>query len=398
MRALWAASCLFLALGLVFAVLPRTYSQEAISYFGEEYLEKAGGRAVRGRVASGVNTFAVFLFLNWVSKKNFLAKWFGSNLRPGAKGAFGLGLGEGILVAVLLALISFPASLYVGHILEKQYGLTGASFGVWFSYYLKSFALDLAVYGVAGGVVAWVLIVFPRKFPWVLTLGFLLASIFVAFFYPTVIAPWFDKFYPLEDGEILAGVEQLSQKAGMTVDKVLVMEASAKTTRVNAYFAGVGSTRQVVLYDTLLKTHSADEVKLVLAHEMGHWKHGHVIKGILVGSLGVLVVLLVFRAGIASFGSGTGSYSKLESVLLLLLAVSILSGYVLSPISVGISRQFEIQADKFSLDLTGDPGTFVSTQMNLARGNLSDVEPPAFIRWFSWTHPTTMERIGMAGT
>ena len=114
------------------------------------------------------------------------------------------------------------------------------------------------------------------------------------YIYPLVIAPLFDRFVLLEDPVLLEEIRALTQKAGLSVDKVLVMEASRKTARTNAYFTGIGASRQVVLYDTLVEAQPIEEVKLVLAHELGHWKMGHLVKGIVLSTLFTFAAIMVF--------------------------------------------------------------------------------------------------------
>jgi STE24 endopeptidase len=181
------------------------------------------------------------------------------------------------------------------------------------------------------------------------------------------------------------------------------MEASVKTTRVNAYFAGIGRTKQVVLYDTLLATSSREEVRLVVAHELGHWELGHVVKGLLLSGILVLAGLWTLRLSISQLAGASGPASllpmtALENALVVLFVFATLASFALSPVSSYVSRRFEVQSDAYSLALTGDRGAFVSTQIALAKGNLGDVEPPPFIRWFAWTHPTTLERIRSASS
>ncbi len=394
MRLLWILTLTLAAIWVFSAFMAPPHSVEALAHFSREHLDRADARAQRGYLASGAGAFISFGLLWYLSKRSFL----------GGKGPFSgrVSLGRsmlmaaalGALVTAIIALVMLPVRAYSGYFLERQYGLTGASFGVWLVDYLKDFLLGAFGYAVAGAAVAWMLQKIPRGWIWTLTVGSVVASAFIAFIYPSVIAPFMDRFHPLEDPVILADIERLSADAGMEIGEVLVMEASAKTTRSNAYFAGFGKARQVVLYDNLIDTHTPEQVKLVLAHEMGHWKYGHVAKGILISAVGTLLVLLIFRTAIADIP--LTSYRNIERALLALLLVSSLAGYVLSPASSYISRRFEVEADAFSLALTGDSDTFVSTQVNLAVTNLSDVDPPAFMRWFAWTHPTTLERIRVA--
>ncbi len=392
MKVLWVLSLTFAVLWVGSALIPQGHSQEALRYFDEAHLERADARALRGYVSSGLNTLIVFGSLWFLSRRALLSGMFKGQMT--AIGALWMGVLLGVTVSLFLAVVTLPLRIYAGFILERQFGLSSASFGVWFVNYVKNVGLNALTYAVAGGAVAWAFVYLPRSWPYVLSVGYVAASIFIAFIYPTVIAPVFDKFYPLTDQAILGDIRSLTEKAGMEVGEVLVMEASAKTSRANAYFAGVGASRQVVLYDNLINTHTREQVKLVVAHEMGHWKGGHVSKGLVFSALGVAGVLLLFF--LANGRMPPSSYASLERALLLLFVVSTLAGYVLSPASSFISRRFEVAADAYSLELTGDPATFVSTQINLSRGNLSDVEPPLFMRWFAWTHPTTLERINAA--
>ena len=392
MKVLWALSLTFALLWLVSAFIPTSHSEEALRRFDEEHLNRANDRAVRGYIASGVNTFIVFGLLWYLSKRPIASGVFRGRVTP--TGALWMGILLGIGISLLMAIVTLPLRIYAGFVLERQFGLSGVSFGVWFVDYLKNVGMNALTYAVAGGAVAWAFVCLPRSWPWVLSLGYVVASVFIAFIYPTVIAPVFDEFYPLEDQAILSDIRSLTDRAGMEVGEVLVMKASAKTTRVNAYFAGVGASRQVVLYDNLINTHTREQVSLVVAHEMGHWKYGHVAKGLAFSAVGVVGVLLAFSMTVGRVPPS--SYGSLERALLLLLMVSTLAGYVLSPASSFISRRFEVASDAYSLELTADPGTFISTQVNLSRGNLSDVEPPLFMRWFAWTHPTTLERIQAA--
>ena len=154
-------------------------------------------------------------------------------------------------------------------------------------------------------------------------------------------------------------------------------------------------SKQVVLYDTLLKSHSREEIRLVVAHELAHWRFGHIVKGLLASSLGVLAALYLFRLAGAGAAAGTSvsSLIEVERFLVALFVFATLASFVLSPVSSYLSRRFEIQSDAYSLSLTGDSAAFVGSQVSLATTNLADVSPPHFIRWFAASHPSTLERI-----
>ncbi|MGI6662036.1 MAG: M48 family metallopeptidase [Bacillota bacterium] len=393
---LWAAALIFALSCLVSGILPRKASQEALRYFDIEFLERAWGRANAGYVNSGLSALASFAVLYLFTRSSYISTrlWPAFRLSGDVttRGTVLFGLILGIMASGLFALASLPFSAYGGFFLEKAFGMSRISFGRWLLDYAKGTLLDLVAYGAGGAFVAWVVFKFSRRWYIVTTVAFIAVSVVMAALYPLIIAPIFNEFYPLEDATLLEDVRRLSTAAGLEVDQVLVMKASAKTARVNAYFAGIGRTRQVVLYDTLIETRSPHEIRFVLAHELGHWKHGHVMWGTLLSGVGVMVCLILFRLAHPDTRVPL-RYRDLETCLLALFAFIVLFSYIINPISSYVSRSFERTADAFALSLTQDSESFIRGQVNIARTNLTDVQPPPFIRWFAWTHPTTIERI-----
>jgi STE24 endopeptidase len=208
--------------------------------------------------------------------------------------------------------------------------------------------------------------------------------------WPILIDPLFNHFEPVQDPQVIGMVNELADKAGLRVDEILVMDASQRTTKANAYFAGMGHTKRIVLYDNLLNQYSLEEVKAVLAHEMGHWQKGHIVKGILLGTLGSFIVwggaFLVLRP------LSKGRHKPPVAWAIFLLFIN-LATFVSSPLQNFVSRQMEIEADQVSVQLTGDTEAAISLQKNLALKNRSDLSPPAFIEWFGYTHPSVLTRI-----
>ena len=397
MKILLAVALIFAILWVVSAFLPRAFSQEALTYFDRGFLEQAFRRANLSYLATGLQSIATFLALFIFATRKFQNRaLFGMHVSrhvlPGA--SLWIGAVLAIQAGLMLTLVSLPFRWYKGYYLEKGFGLTRLELGGWFLEFFKGTVLDLVIFAVSGGFAALLLVRFPRTWHYLLTVVLFLGSMFFAYVYPIAIAPVFDRFTPLEDQAILAEVNELADAAGMQVDKVLVMEASLKTSRANAYFTGIGKSKQVVLYDTLIANHSLEEVKLVLAHELGHWKCGHIVSGIVFSAVGTLAITMLFSL-VAGPLPEQFSVMTLRSVFLSLVLFSVLVSYVATPVASMMSRRHEVQADMFSLELTGDPDSFVAAMVGLAKGNLGDVEPPGFIRWFAWTHPTTLERIVM---
>ncbi|MGH7162486.1 MAG: M48 family metalloprotease, partial [Planctomycetota bacterium] len=191
----------------------------------------------------------------------------------------------------------------------------------------------------------------------------------------------------------------LAARAGARVDEVLVMDASRQGRHTNAYVAGVGPTRVVVLYDTLLQSHPPDEVVSILAHELGHWRRDHVLKGTLLAGAGaflgcfVLAALLRRMAGRPSWNlSCPSDPAGLPAIAFL----AWLAAWAAVPVESALTRRFEREADADALALTADPQAFIASEKRLVRDNLLDVAPPPAWVWMFATHPTPVERIEAA--
>ncbi len=211
---------------------------------------------------------------------------------------------------------------------------------------------------------------------------------------PIVLDPLFNKFTPLPDGRTRSTVLSLAREAGVDVGQVYVMDASRRTTAANAYVTGVGRTKRVVLYDTLLKDFSPGEVRLVVAHELGHVRHRDVPHGLLylalVAPFGMLAVARLGERLAPRDSLGTAA-----AVPAVVLAVGLMAPAI-TTISNQLSRGVEQHADQFSLELAGEPEQFIGFQKRIAATNVSDPDPPALAQFLLGTHPTTMERIGLA--
>jgi STE24 endopeptidase len=191
-----------------------------------------------------------------------------------------------------------------------------------------------------------------------------LAVLLLSFVAPVVLEPLFNRFRPLEDETLAASLRLLSQRASVPVREVLVADASRRTTKVNAYVSGIGHTRRVVVFDTLLQAADPAEVEVVVAHELGHRRDGHVAKLTLLAMAGAAVAVLVLWAVL---GTRVGDPRTLPEALLLL----------------------------FALELTEQPAAFARAHLELARRNLSDLEPPRLVYLLLFSHPTAPERLAL---
>ena len=303
-----------------------------------------------------------------------------------------------VALTVLLRLVRLPLALRAESV-RRRYGLSTQDWGSWSLDVAKSVGLSAAVLSVALVTLYFVV----RRSPghWWAWAGIAGAALVVvaSFGYPLVVEPLFNTFSSLPPGELRSSLIALAERDGVAVDDVLVADASRRTTALNAYVSGLGATRRIVVYDTLVERATPDEVRLVVAHELGHVVDNDVRDGTLVGALGVaaampLLYLLLTWAPILR-RSGVTSLADPRSLALVMFVVSVLT-LMTGPVQSLVSRRVEARADVHSLDLTRDPGTFVSTERRLATTNLSDLEPNRLLYWFFATHPSAPERIALA--
>jgi STE24 endopeptidase len=220
-----------------------------------------------------------------------------------------------------------------------------------------------------------------------------------SFLYPVVIEPAFNRFEPLPAGELRTRLLDLAEENGTPVQDVLVSDASRRTTALNAYVSGFGSTRRVVLYDTTLERLPEDGVASIVAHELGHVVHRDVLTGTLIGALGsgAAVALSGWLLSWTPLLRRVGAQSPADpAVVPLVLLLLSLSGLLSTPVQNLVSRQVETRADLRALELTGDAGAFVDMQRQLSATNLSDPDPPGAWHWFFGSHPTAAQRIAFA--
>ncbi len=302
-------------------------------------------------------------------------------------------------VAFVMTLAATPLAFVRGYVIEQAWGLSTQDIGGWVS--------DRGRGLLVGGVVAAVsalafygLVRLAGRFWWIWAwIVFTLLSLVFAYIWPVVVAPLFNRFEPVEDAAVVARVEQLADKAGLEVDKVLVSDASRRTTVENAYVAGLGDSKRVVLYDNLLERAAPEELDFVVAHELGHEQQGHVLKGVALASIGLLVgfaalAWLASRPGVWAWANASGIADPRGLPLILLFAT--IATLIATPIENAVSRRFEAHADRISISLTNDSQGAVAAFRRLAFANLADLDPPGWVVSLLYTHPPIPDRIHAA--
>jgi STE24 endopeptidase len=295
-------------------------------------------------------------------------------------------------------LLTLPLSAY-GEVVRHRYGLSTRSWGLWLRDVAVSLGIDVGLTALTVLVLVWLARRAPRTW-WVWAAAGAGGLVVVgSFLWPLVVEPAFNRFTPMAAGPLRSDLLALAEENGTPVRDVLVSDASRRTTALNAYVSGFGSTRRIVVYDTVLDRLPDDQIESIAAHELGHVATDDVLTGTLTGALGA-------AAGVAALGWLLGSPRLLHRagadspgdprvvpLLLFLLAVgSLLS----TPVQNLVSRHIEARADVHALDLTGDPDAFVAMQRDLAVTNLAQPDPPAPWQWFFGSHPTTAERVALA--
>ena len=306
----------------------------------------------------------------------------------------------GALVLPLIGrLVTLPFSVRA-EVALRRFGLSTQTWGSWALDQLKGYALSgallllalLALYALAAR--------FPRGWWLPAAVGAGALVLVVSFAFPLVVEPVFNRFTSLPPSPLRASLLELAERDGVPVDDVLVADASRRTTALNAYVSGFGSTRRIVVYDTLLERGTPEEVRAVVAHELGHAARNDVLHGTLAGALGAAAGVCLLHLALTSpvllrrAGLPTGAADP-RSVALLLAVVAVLSALG-GPLQMLVSRQIEARADVHALTLTREPGPFVAMQRRLAVENLSDLDPSRPVYLLFSSHPSAPQRIALA--
>ncbi len=298
---------------------------------------------------------------------------------------------------IIVDLLTIPLSFYGGFVLEHMYGLSNQKISGWIKDELKKFliSLPLVIFMVE------IMYIFLRNFPntwWIfITVIWIFFSVIMAKLAPVLIFPLFYKSVPLDNKEVKEGLESLAEGTGINIQGVYRIDLSKNTKKANAALAGMGSTRRVLLGDTLLDSYSPAEIKSVFAHELGHHIYHHIWKMLAIstisGCLGFAFCHLVLSSIIPVMGCHDIYDITAFPAVCMALAVS---GFMLLPIQNAISRRFERACDKYAIEKTDDPEAFISTMEKLAEQNLSDKNPNRLIELLFYSHPAISKRIEMA--
>ncbi|MHB0870849.1 MAG: M48 family metallopeptidase [Chloroflexota bacterium] len=319
-------------------------------------------------------------------------------LLSGRRGLLALYL---LFFGLLTWLLALPLEFYSGFVVEHRFGLSTQSLSGWLLDQVQGLGLGYLVGLPMVAGLYWVIRRAPRRW-WLGVAGLLiLFSVVLATLAPVALSPLFNSYRPVEDPALVERIETLAGGVGVNVSEVLQEDTSRRTVKANAYFTGLGPTRRIVLTDNLVQQFTPDEVVAVIAHELGHQLHDDIWRSIAVGSgfylVGSYLLYRLLGPILARWGNRFGFHrvEDVASLPLLLLLFGALS-FAALPALNGYSRAVERQADRFSLELTRDPDSFISAMEKLGRLNLSDPDPPEALKLLFSTHPSIRERVEYA--
>ncbi len=361
----------------------------------QEKLKKISAYTVDSAGFGIISSLANQAFFLVILLSGFLP-WLVKNIHQWGFGLIFGGLVFFASLSVLTNLLRIPFSLYGTFVIEDRYGFNTKTFRVWVNDLLKSLALS----ALLGGLLLWLFLTLVVRggnawwvWAWILMGAF---ELLMMWLYPVIIAPLFNKFEPIANKELEVQIRTLMEKAGLRAKGVFRMDASKRSKHTNAYFTGIGKSKRIVLFDTLLEAHTGEEILAVLAHELGHWKKKHVHKQLMLAESLSLAGFYV-AAKLLDWPLMYRTFGFPEPIpyvgLFLMGALFSPLGYFAQPLASAISRKFEREADDYTLTLIQRAEPMVSALKRLAADNLANLNPHPIYAWFYYSHPPLVERI-----
>lgn len=363
-------------------------------YNQEDYQKSQAYTRERTRFGLIISAFDLALLLTfWFSGGfNWLDQWIREwTFSPIATGLLYIGL-----IIITKSIITLPFSIYSTFVIEEKYGFNKTTAGTFVTDLLKGLVLSIIIGGPilslilylfeAGGQFAWL-------FGWIAVTLFTLLMQYIA---PTWIMPLFNTFKPLENVSLKEKILNYAKSVDYSLANIFVMDGSKRSSKSNAFFTGFGKNKRIALFDTLIEKHTEDELLLVLAHEIGHYKKKHIIKNMMISILhtGILFYLLsVFLSQKALFDA---FYVEQMSVYAGLIFFGMLYAPVEMILSIFmnmLSRKHEFEADAFAAETTGQANTMIDALKKLSKDNLSNLTPHPFYTFLHYSHPPVLERI-----
>ena len=341
-------------------------------------------------IVNGILTFLLLLLFVWGGYSKQLVNYI-SGL---TNNSYVILILYVVVLSVLFTIIFFPLSYYSEYYLEHKFKLSNQTFFGWLWENTKE-TLVGAVIGIPL-LLAFYYVLNTFGDLWWLPFAILLffVSVVLAKIVPVFILPLFYKIKPIENDDLKEKIIKLSKDANMKIENIFQFNMSKNTKKANAAFTGLGKTKKILLGDTLLDEFTNDEIETVIAHELGHYKHKHIIKNLIIGTLSSFITLYLLALLYSNSLSWFGFKNIYDIAALPILALwGMLLGILQAPLTNILSRKFEYEADEYSVKVTNKPEVFIGTLEKLNEQNLGDKEPHPFVEWFFYSHPSIKKRI-----
>lgn len=375
--------------------LSKTLPKEFEGVYDEEtYAKSQEYTRVRTRFGFFTGTFDLILLLGFWFAGGF--NWLDQWARGFEFGVIGTGL---IFIGALViakTIISIPFSVYSTFVIEERFGFNKTTTKTFISDRIKGLLLSVII---GAPVLAGIIAFFEFGGPWAWVYAWLAVTLFslvMQYVAPTWIMPLFNKFTPLEDGELRQAIEAYAEKVDFPLQGIYVIDGSRRSAKSNAFFTGFGKNKRIALYDTLIENHTTDELVAVLAHEIGHYKKKHIVKNMSLSILqtGIMFALLSIFLQVpalfdAFFMDEMSVYAGLVFFGLLYSPVEMLLGMGMQ----AISRRHEFEADYFAATTINQAEEMVNVLKKLSKDNLSNLTPHPFYVFLNYSHPPTLQRI-----
>ncbi|MFZ9001487.1 MAG: M48 family metallopeptidase [Bacteriovoracaceae bacterium] len=359
----------------------------------EDHQKAADYSITKINVSSAFNLISIALFLFWTIGgginllDNHIVSW---ELGPITTGiCFFLAFG------FISMIISLPQSLYSTFVVEEKYGFNKTTMKTFIMDRLKGLIIGLIIGVPLLALILWITQTYPKNW-WILAFIVITAFQFLMLWaYPVLIAPLFNKFSPMEEGDVKQKVLALLERTGFKSNGLFVMNASMRSAHGNAYFTGFGKNKRIVFFDTLINTLEPDEVEAVLAHELGHYKKKHVLKmltrSVVMGLIGFWILGQLFNEPLFYQGHGVEKVSA-HAGLLLFSLVSGVYTFFLTPIMSFISRKYEFEADEFAAQ-NSQGAKLISALIKMYKDNASTLTPDPVYSGYHHSHPPALVRV-----
>ncbi len=376
------------------ALKPELPAEFADVFDAEEYAKSQDYTRVGTRFGILEGTFSLIVFLAFWWLGGF--GWLDELVRGFVENSILRGLSYMALLFVGSTIVSLPFELYDTFVIEEKFGFNKTTLGTFFADKAKGLALA-ALLGVP--ILALVLFLFERLgdsawiYGWITVAGF---SLLVAYLAPQFILPLFNKFKPLEDGELKTAIQEMSQKCEFSLTGVFEIDGSKRSTKSNAFFTGLGKNKKIALFDTLIQNHGIGELVAVLAHEIGHYKKRHILQSLVLSILQMGVLFFLLGKFMENQDLFEAFGVRETSVYCSLIFFSFLFEPISKLLSVGmmvLSRKNEFEADAYAAEVTGKPEDLVTGLKKLSKDNLSNLTPHPFYVFMNYSHPPMLRRI-----